>query len=101
MEYAEAFRSAHVALTMRFHSVVFALALDLPTVAIDYTLGKGKVYALAKQFAVPCQSLQDLTSEFIVESVGKLMFEPGLKSPALVPSFSEYMKAHLPEIICR
>src|SRR5690606_35157918 len=34
LAYCEAFRSAHAALTMRFHSVVFALGLATPTVAI-------------------------------------------------------------------
>lgn len=86
--YCEAFATAHVALTMRFHSVVFALGLGVPTVAIDYTLGQGKVHALAERFGVPVQSLADLDAPFIVEQVERLM---SCRSPQLtgfVPSFT-------------
>jgi polysaccharide pyruvyl transferase WcaK-like protein/MoaA/NifB/PqqE/SkfB family radical SAM enzyme len=70
-DYCEAFGSAHVILAMRFHSLVFALGLQVPAVAIDYTLGEGKVQALAARFGVPYQNLAALDAEFIVREVGK------------------------------
>jgi polysaccharide pyruvyl transferase WcaK-like protein/MoaA/NifB/PqqE/SkfB family radical SAM enzyme len=63
------FQSASVALTMRFHSLVFALSLALPAVAIDYTLGKGKVKALAEKYQIPHMSLDSITAEFILSQL--------------------------------
>lgn len=95
-EYGEAFCSAHVALTMRFHSVVFALGLEVPTVAIDYTLGKGKVHALAERFGVPYQSLADIDTDFIVGEVDLLLQKPIAQAAGFVPSFSKQLMAALP-----
>ncbi len=67
------FKSASVALTMRFHSIVFALSTGIPTVAIDYTLGKGKVNSLAEKYQTPCMSLSSINSEFIVDSVSNFL----------------------------
>ena len=66
------FRSANAALTMRFHSLVFALACGIPAVAIDYTLDRGKVAALAQAKQVPYLSLTSITAEFIVSSLSSL-----------------------------
>jgi polysaccharide pyruvyl transferase WcaK-like protein len=63
------FRGADIALSMRFHSLVFALGIGLPVVAIDYTLGKGKVAALAQERSIPCCSLDSIDAEFIVLSL--------------------------------
>jgi len=71
-EAIRAFLDSDVALTMRFHSLVFALGLGVPAVAIDYTLGKGKVAALAEKNSVPCRRLDLLDAEFIVSQVLKL-----------------------------
>ena len=62
----KAFQSASMALTMRFHSLVFALAAGVPSVAVDYTLGKGKVKSLAEKYQVPYRSLDLINAEFIV-----------------------------------
>lgn len=63
------FAEADAALTMRFHSLVFALGLGLPCVAIDYTLGRGKVASLAGAHGVPCRSLLEVDPEFILEEL--------------------------------
>jgi len=99
LDYCEAFRSAHVALTMRFHSVVFALGLDLPTVAIDYTLGKGKVHALAERFNVHCQSLAALNADFIVREVAQLLTTPGAQACGYKPIFAATVQSRLPGIL--
>jgi len=82
LAYCRAFRSAHAALTMRFHSLVFALALDTPSVAIDYTLGRGKVHSLAKRYKVPHKALSDLDAEFIVQEINQLLSQPLAQSRA-------------------
>lgn len=96
--YCEAFTQATVALTMRFHSVVFALGLKVPTVAIDYTLGQGKVHALAERFGVPQRSLADLDASFIVQAVSRLLEAPQPQAPGLAPSFPKAMQAVLPAL---
>ena len=93
--YCEAFSQATVALTMRFHSVVFALGLEVPTVAIDYTLGQGKVHALAERFDVPHRSLSELDARFIVEEVSRLLEFPLPQAPGFAPSFPSATDAAL------
>lgn len=96
VEYCEAFGTAHVALAMRFHSLVFALALDVPAVAIDYTLGRGKVHALAERFAVPCQSLAELDDDFIVREANKLFMNPRPQAQGFVPEFADVISNSVP-----
>jgi hypothetical protein len=98
-KYCEAFRGAHAALTMRFHSVVFALGLNVPTVAIDYTLGKGKVQALAERFGLAYQSLDKITASFIVNEIERLFEEPVTQSKGFVPTFGDIMQIHLPKLL--
>ncbi len=65
----ELFSAADAALTMRFHSLVFALGAGLPAVAVDYTLGSGKVASLAETHGVPCKPLNEVDSAFILEEL--------------------------------
>jgi len=95
-EYCEVFRGANVALTMRFHSLVFALGLEVPAIAIDYTLGKGKVRSLAERFDVPYQSLAEINAEFIVREINRLLEDPVIQAPDYNPTFSDNMVARLP-----
>jgi len=97
--YCEAFRSAHVALTMRFHSLVFALGLDLPAVAIDYTLGKGKVHALAERFGVPCRDLARLDAAFIVEELDRQLTAPAVQTVAFEPGLMAALVGSLPALV--
>ncbi len=73
IEAVKIFKAASVALTMRFHSLVFALAVGLPSVSVDYTLGRGKVKSLAEKHCVPQMSLDVITREFIFSSLSPLL----------------------------
>lgn len=87
--YVEAFRAADAALTMRFHSLVFALGLGTPAVAIDYTLSGGKVTSLAERFQVSHQPIDQLSTEFIVAEVTRQLDAP--QAPTVQPSLSAEM----------
>ncbi len=99
LDYCKAFRSAHVALTMRFHSLVFALGLEIPTVAIDYTLGKGKVHALAERFGVPYQNLAELTADFIIREINQLLSHPAPQARGFEPAFTQVLLQALPALV--
>lgn len=75
-EYREVFAEASAALTMRYHSLVFAVSLGIPAVAIDYTLGRGKVVALANKHDVPVRSIESIDAEFLVQGIDSLLREP-------------------------
>lgn len=64
-DYLGIFAGAAAVLAMRFHSLVFALECGAPAVAIDYTLGRGKVAALAQREGVPVQSLDALDPDVL------------------------------------
>lgn len=51
-QYVEQFKKSTFAVSMRFHSLVFAIATDTPCITVDYTLGKGKVSALANRHQI-------------------------------------------------
>ncbi|BBD78255.1 polysaccharide pyruvyl transferase family protein [Hydrogenophilus thermoluteolus] len=94
-DYCDAFMQATVALTMRFHSLVFALALEVPAVAIDYTLGLGKVFALAERFGVPYRSLSEIDADFLIREISKLLETPLPQAPGFEPSFTSAMHTAL------
>jgi polysaccharide pyruvyl transferase WcaK-like protein/MoaA/NifB/PqqE/SkfB family radical SAM enzyme len=68
-ESVDIFKSAHAALTMRFHSLVFAAGLGIPAVACDYTMGNGKVAALAESSGTPCRPIDSIDADFITTSL--------------------------------
>jgi polysaccharide pyruvyl transferase WcaK-like protein/sulfatase maturation enzyme AslB (radical SAM superfamily) len=73
LEAIQVFRQSSVALTMRFHSLVFALSVGLPTISIDYTLGAGKVASLAKKYKVMNIELQSIDSNTIYASLATIL----------------------------
>lgn len=99
LEYCAEFRKADVALVMRFHSLVFALGLDLPAVAIDYTLGRGKVRALADRFNVPQQRLDELSAEFLARELQRLLDNPETQAPGFDPGFPNLIKSGIPILL--
>lgn len=101
LTYCEAFTTATVALTMRFHSVVFALGLEVPTVAIDYTLGQGKVHALAQRFKVPHRNLAELDAEFIVQEISHLLEAPKPQAHEMNPSLPQAIQTALTALSLR
>jgi polysaccharide pyruvyl transferase WcaK-like protein/sulfatase maturation enzyme AslB (radical SAM superfamily) len=78
----ERFRSAGRVLAMRFHSLVFATVAGRPTLAIDYTLGKGKVAALAGRTGVPTLQLDTLTAPRLAEGLRALRPDASPPVPA-------------------
>jgi len=52
VKYCSVFKTADALLGMRFHSLVFGIGLGTNSVALDYTLGKGKVLSLAERFNI-------------------------------------------------
>jgi len=73
VEYAKEFMCADGLLAMRFHSLVFGLALGTPSLALDYTLGKGKVQSLADKFGADVISLSEVTTENLIAGMSKLL----------------------------
>jgi polysaccharide pyruvyl transferase WcaK-like protein len=63
------FNEADAALTMRFHSLVFATALGIPAVACDYTMGNGKVAALAESAGIPCRPIDAIDADFVTSGL--------------------------------
>lgn len=84
---AELFTSAHAALTMRFHAMVFALGLGVPAVGLDYTLGRGKVGALAQFSGVPCFTLDRIDVEALVAALSAQLDAPSRVAPP-APAFT-------------
>lgn len=77
IEYAKAFKSASAAIAMRFHSLVFSIGFSVPVIALDYTLGKGKVNSLAQKYSIPVSSLESVTEDFIVNNIKSMMNSDG------------------------
>lgn len=70
------FKSASAALTMRFHSLIFAVATNLPALSIDYTLGQGKVSSLAHKYQIPNISLDAVRKDSLVEMLLRQLSTP-------------------------
>ena len=89
LDYCQAFVDSSAVLAMRYHSLVFALGLGVPAVAIDYTLGRGKVDELAKRFQIPYRSLDELSTEYLVEELLRVLTAPHpAPSSGLNPQFA-------------
>ncbi len=86
------FQTSSVALTMRYHSLIFALAAGTSAVSIDYTLGQGKVYSLADKYDVPQLRLDQLDRESIVEMLSETLANP-LRKPLFEFSDLKFVKA--------
>ncbi len=81
LEYLQYFQKCNFFLAMRFHSAVFALSFGVPTIAIDYTLGKGKVKSLSDKYGIECYSLDEITEDNLGKSLNNLI------SSSRVPSY--------------
>lgn len=73
VEYGKEFIRADGLLAMRFHSLVFGLALGTPSLALDYTLGKGKVKSLAEKYGANIVSLSDISTENLVTGINNVL----------------------------
>jgi polysaccharide pyruvyl transferase WcaK-like protein len=73
-------RAADVAVCMRFHAAIYALAQQVPVVGIDYRIGrKDKVGALLDDFGTGgnCRRIDELTAEWLYERLCALSAAPG------------------------
>ncbi|MBG6241245.1 MAG: radical SAM protein [Candidatus Symbiopectobacterium sp. Dall1.0] len=69
IEYYNSFKSADALLAMRFHSLVFGLGIGVNSVALDYTLGKGKVRSLAEKYNTELISMIDLDEHRLIKAI--------------------------------
>ncbi|MBY7894055.1 polysaccharide pyruvyl transferase family protein [Vibrio fluvialis] len=77
--YCREIKNADALLAMRFHSAVFGVSLGTKTVAIDYTLGKGKVNSLCERFDIPMISMPDISAEKIIKSVSEELYSGDMR----------------------
>lgn len=95
----KAFLGAKCAVTMRFHSLVFSIACGLPTVAVDYTLGKGKVGSLAKKQGITQFSLTDVQADAVAEEISRLLRKTKLNTPTTTTlQFTNAVEAFLRQL---
>lgn len=102
-QYVDEFRRSTFALTMRFHSLVFAAATHTPCLAIDYTVGKGKVGALATQLRVPQFSMMDIDWHAIRQQITQGLRHPQEVARTASPlhfssAVANLLPSHLPEL---
>lgn len=69
IEYVQKIQNSDALLAMRFHSLVFGITLNINSVAIDYTMGKGKVKSLGERFSIPLLGINNLRAEEIVSNI--------------------------------
>ncbi len=98
-DYCRTFQAADVALTMRFHSLVFSLGLDVPAVAIDYTIGKGKVFSLSNKYGVPQRNIMELNEEFIFDEVSRVLNARVRRKQELDLQFEKAIKKLMPMLM--
>jgi polysaccharide pyruvyl transferase WcaK-like protein/MoaA/NifB/PqqE/SkfB family radical SAM enzyme len=67
------FINADAILAMRYHSLVFAIALGKSVVAIDYTMGKGKVSALAETCGIPYCAIDKICYNFMISNLSRII----------------------------
>lgn len=63
-------------LSMRFHSLVFAEALGLPVVAIDYTMGAGKTDSLARKIGCPTLRIDRIEESALLQALRHALQQP-------------------------
>lgn len=93
LDYLRAFENAGAALTMRFHSLVFALACGLPALSLDYTLGQGKVTALANQAGVENLRFGSFDSDMLYVRLSDLLDRPPSPVSLPQPRFPEVFRS--------
>jgi sulfatase maturation enzyme AslB (radical SAM superfamily)/polysaccharide pyruvyl transferase WcaK-like protein len=92
LEYCRAFASAHAVVAMRFHSLVFSIGLGVPVVALDYTLGKGKVHSLAKKNNIPLLTLGEFTASDLIQHVNILLDSTSSQDPPYNVRFGDVLR---------
>lgn len=93
LDYCKEFIDADALIGMRFHSLVFGVGLGLPAIALDYTLGKGKVNSLAEKFGIPVMSLETVSESFIVGNIKEILEAPKGRNPIESLQFTDAIEA--------
>ncbi|MAF15518.1 MAG: hypothetical protein CMG93_06015 [Marinomonas sp.] len=98
-KYWSAFKNADALLGMRFHSLVFGIGIGTNAVALDYTLGKGKVRSLAERFDLDYMCMSKMEAELLaskMESAISSAAPSGLSLSDL--SFTNSLNSKLSEV---
>lgn len=98
-EYISAFKSSDALLAMRFHSLVFGIGLGTKAVALDYTLGKGKVRSLAERFDVDYMCMTNMDAEVLADKLEATLKKQESSGMALSQlSFTNSLHSKLTEL---
>jgi polysaccharide pyruvyl transferase WcaK-like protein len=89
---AHAVWTANAAIAMRYHALVFAIGTGTPAVALDYTLGKGKVAALARRFDIPVSAFTDVSVEWLHDQLSKALTGDSVRPNPLTPTFKAVLR---------
>lgn len=76
LHYAFAYHEADALLGMRFHSLVFGIGMRTNCVAIDYTLGCGKVTSLSEKHSLPILPMKGITSDTLAKNLQQALEAP-------------------------
>ena len=80
-EILEKFAKCDLFIGTRFHSCLFSLALDIPTVGIEYTVGGGKIESLFKKYnSNHLVYANELSSELILDKCLSSLDEENIKN---------------------
>lgn len=98
-DYLEVFRTSRAALTMRFHSLVFALHAGLPTVAIDYTNGRGKVASLASSASVPSHRPDMINAAKLADDLNAAIIRPETRVSIVEDKFASCFEEQIRQLL--
>lgn len=96
-DYLGYFQQADAVLAMRFHALVFALNSGVPVVALDYTMGQGKVGELARQAHVSHHIFGEVEVETLTEELAAHLsqrtVQMSLSQTEFAPVFKEALSS--------
>ena len=99
VQYISAFKQANALLAMRFHSLVFGIGLGTKAVALDYTLGKGKVRSLAERFNIDYMCMTDMDAAILADKLEATLRKPEISGMTLQQlSFTNALHSKLQEL---
>lgn len=101
IDYLRRFESADAVLSMRFHALVFALQCEVPVVALDYTLGKGKVAALAQRRGIACQNLAHIDADLLQSDLAKALGNSHSNAETSEENFDSIFQQSLRNLLSR
>lgn len=79
--------------------VVFALQAGLPTVAIDYTLGRGKVGHLAARAGIPCHRPDSIDPKGLAHDLAGALVSEGGAGRVIGDTFATAFKSGMARLL--